>query len=96
VPPPPVFFLKIGYIGICTGVLMTAVKAYYDGSVFVPKGPVYAEVNQEVIVTLPDSQHPVISQKEQLLNLAGSISHDDYLEMEKILEDTEKIDPNEW
>ncbi|MHC6204352.1 hypothetical protein ACYULU_14325 [Breznakiellaceae bacterium SP9] len=33
------------------------------------------------------------SPKDRLLSLAGSISHEDYLEIEKALEDTEKVYP---
>jgi hypothetical protein len=36
------------------------------------------------------------SRKKHLLNLAGSISHDDYLEIEDALLDTEKVNLNEW
>ena len=73
------------------GVKMLTVEAYFDGHVFVPKSPVFAHVNQEAIITLLEPQHPNASKKEYLLSLAGSISHEDYLEMEKALEETEKV-----
>jgi hypothetical protein len=69
---------------------MVAVKAYYDGHAFVPESPVAAEINQEAIITLLDGKTLGRSKKEQLLSLAGSISHEDYFEMEKALEDTER------
>ena len=75
---------------------MVAVKAYYDGQVFIPKSPVKAEINQEAIITLLDRKVSDISPKEYLLNLAGSISYEDYLEIEKALEDTERVYPDEW
>ena len=75
---------------------MVAVKAFYDGRVFVPEGHVSAKINQEAIITLLDPQPAIISSKEQLLNLAGRINHEDYLEMEKALEETERVYPNEW
>jgi hypothetical protein len=75
---------------------MEAVKAYYDGHAFVPKFPVSAEINQEAIITFAEPQSSNISKKERLLSLAGRISHEDYLEMEKALEDTERVYPNEW
>jgi hypothetical protein len=75
---------------------MVAVKAYYDGHVFVPENPVSAEINQEAIITLLDQKNSDVLKKEQLLRLAGSISHEEYLEMEKLLEDTERVYPNEW
>jgi hypothetical protein len=75
---------------------MIAVKAYYNGHVFVPESPVSAEINQEAIITLLDRKNPGASKKQRLLRLAGSISHEEYLEMEKTLEDTERVYPNEW
>jgi hypothetical protein len=75
---------------------MTAVKAFYDGHTFVPQVPVSAEINQEAIITFLEFQSSDNSKKERLLSLAGSISHDDYLEMEKALEETERVYPNEW
>jgi hypothetical protein len=75
---------------------MVAVRAYYDGQFFVPKSPVSAEIDQEAIITLLDQKKSDVSKKECLLRLAGSISHEDYLEMEKSLEETERIYPNEW
>jgi hypothetical protein len=75
---------------------MVTVKAYYDGHSFIPQGPVSAAINQEAIITLLELQSSDNSGKERLLNLAGSISHDDYLEMERALEETERLYPNEW
>jgi hypothetical protein len=74
---------------------MTAIKAYYDGHAFIPESPVTAEINQEAIVTLLDDKPLGIATKERLFSFAGSISHGDYLEMEKALEDTERVDTNE-
>jgi hypothetical protein len=75
---------------------MPAVKAYFDGHVFIPKSPIFAHVNQEAIITLLEPQHSNVSEKEYLLSFAGSISHEDYLEMEEALEETEKVYPNDW
>jgi len=75
---------------------MVAVKAYFDGRAFIPENPVIAEVNQEAIITLLESQFSNASKKERLLGLAGSIAHDDYLEIEKSLEDTERVYQHEW
>jgi hypothetical protein len=75
---------------------MTAVKAHYDGRAFVPESPITAEINQEAIITLLDWRDSDTSKKEKLLSFAGSITHDDYLELEKALEDTERVYPNEW
>jgi hypothetical protein len=75
---------------------MIAVKAYYDGYAFVPAGPVAAEINQEAIITLLDSEVLNNSRKDWLLSFVGKIPHGDFLEMEKALEETEKVDPNDW
>jgi hypothetical protein len=75
---------------------MTAIKAYYNGQVFVPENPVSAEINQKALITLLDEEDAVELKKKQLLGLAGSISHEDYLEIEKALEDTERIYSDEW
>jgi len=75
---------------------MVAVRAYFDGHAFIPESPVIAEINQEAIITLLESQLSNTAPKERLLSLAGSITHDDYLEIEKALEDTERVYPNEW
>ena len=71
------------------GAIMTAVRAYFDGRAFIPESPVIAEINQEAIITFLESQPSNTSKKEHLLGLAGSITHDDYLEIERALEDTD-------
>ena len=75
---------------------MLAVKAHYDGRGFIPEVPISAEINQEAIITIIDKIPDMISNTEQLLNFAGSLSHDYYLKIEKALEDTEKVFPGEW
>jgi len=75
---------------------MAVVEAYYDGYAFIPKNPVSIEINQEVIVTISEPQSINFIRKERLLSLAGSISHSDYLEMEKALEETERVYTGEW
>ena len=75
---------------------MVAIKAHFDGQVFIPESPVSAEINQRAIITLIKPEHSKMSNKEHLLSLAGSISQKDYLEIEKALEETEKVYTNEW
>ena len=75
---------------------MTAVKAFYDGHVFIPETPVSAEINQPAIITLLDCETVAKAKKNRLLSLAGKLSREDYLEIEKALEDTEQVYPNEW
>ncbi|MDR0386565.1 MAG: hypothetical protein LBH57_00875, partial [Treponema sp.] len=73
-----------------------AIKAYYDGYAFIPESPVVAEVNQGAIITLISGKDADVSKKDRLLSLAGSISHEDFLEMEKTLLDTERVNHDEW
>ena len=76
--------------------VMGAVRAYYDGQVFIPKSPVSAKINQEAIITFLETQPMDTSKKSRLLGLAGCISNEDYLELDKALEETEKVYFNEW
>ena len=75
---------------------MLAIKAHFDGHVFVPESPVSAEINQRAIITLIRSEPTYMLKKERLLSLAGSISHENYLELEKALEETERVYSNDW
>ena len=70
---------------------MAAIKAHFDGHTFVPENPVSAEINQKAIITLLEPEFSSVSKKERLLSIAGIISHEDYLEMEKALEETERF-----
>jgi hypothetical protein len=49
---------------------------------------VAAEINQEAIITILDDKMSGTSKKEHLLSLAGSITRQEYLEIEKALEET--------
>jgi hypothetical protein len=75
---------------------MVAVKAYYDGHAFAPETPVAAKINQEAIITILDSKALNRLGKEWLLSFAGGIPHEDCLEIEKTLEETEQVDLDEW
>jgi hypothetical protein len=75
---------------------MVAVKAHFDGYVFVPESPVDVEINQSAIITILDTETADEIKKQRFLSFAGSISHEDLLEMEKALEDTERVFPDEW
>ena len=81
---------------VLSGSEMAVVKAYYDGHAFVPKSPVSVEINQEATITFSEPKPLNVSKKEHLLSLAGCISHSDCLEMEKALEETERVYPGEW
>jgi len=72
---------------------MEAVKAYYDGTVFVPIEPVKAKRNQPAIITLLDDDSP--SDKPHL-RFIGALSQESYDEINKALTDTQKVDADEW
>ena len=72
---------------------MTAVKAYYDGSVFIPVEPVKAKRNQSAIVTILDDGK---SEDKPHLRFIGILSQESYQEISKSLEDTQRVDANEW
>jgi hypothetical protein len=74
---------------------MTAVKAYYDGKVFVPLTPIKAARNQAAIVTVLDETTKTNGSRDYL-QFAGSLSDEDYREITAILASTEQVDENEW
>ncbi|MDR1288755.1 MAG: hypothetical protein LBK08_14215 [Treponema sp.] len=74
---------------------MTAVKAYYDGKVFVPLTPIKAARNQAAIVTVLDETAETNGNRDYL-QFAGSLSDEDYREITAILAATETVDENEW
>jgi hypothetical protein len=74
---------------------MVAVKAYYDGRVFVPVSPVRVSKNQSAIVTILDEAKDETKNKAYL-QFAGTLSDENYQELTNILEATERVDENEW
>jgi hypothetical protein len=73
---------------------MTAIKAYYDGKVFIPLSPVKVAKNQTAIVTVLDDTVETGDNKDYL-QFAGSLSDDDYREITAILRATERVDESE-
>jgi hypothetical protein len=79
----------------CEVIAMSAARAIYDGQVFVPVAPVNARKNQEVFVTIVDE--PVAKHSDNpLLRLAGTLSDEDYAEIEETLKDAEIVYASEW
>jgi hypothetical protein len=78
-----------------TGGPMIAVKAYYDGKVFIPLSPIKAAMNQAAIVTVLDDTVGDTAGNEYL-QFAGSLSDEDYREIAEILKSTEQVDAHEW
>jgi hypothetical protein len=74
---------------------MEAVKAYYDGHVFVPMFPVKTAKNRAAIITMLDNEILDDSPKNYV-QYAGKLSDDAYRELTNILQDTGKIDENDW
>jgi hypothetical protein len=74
---------------------MRAVKAYYDGRVFVPVIPVAAVKNKAAIITILDHVDQRGDDKDYL-QYAGALSDDRYAELADILKDTQRVDTNEW
>jgi hypothetical protein len=76
-------------------VSVEAVRAYYDGRVFIPTQPVNARKNQSVLVTILDEIQDNAT-KGILLALAGSFDNCDYDDFITALKDTERVDEHEW
>jgi len=65
---------------------MVAVKAYYDGQVFVPERPFKAEINQEAIVTILDSK---VYDAVKGVSFADDAPRKNHAEIKKTLEGIE-------
>ena len=72
---------------------MNAVKAYYDGNVFVPTEPVKAKRNQSAIITILDEDK---REDKPHLEFIGILSQESCEEISMALIDTQKVDVNEW
>ena len=74
---------------------MFAVKAYFDGNVFVPLTPVSVKLNQSAIVTIID-EAPKCHEKKAYERFIGALSGENYTEIAEALKETQRIDSNEW
>jgi hypothetical protein len=72
-----------------------AVRAVYDGRVFVPEQPVNAKKNQVAIITILDEVQGN-ADGNPYLRYAGKLSDEARAEIEEILESTSRVDANEW
>ena len=72
---------------------MNAIKAYYDGNVFIPIGPVKAKKNQPAIITMLDDGK---KDDKPHLKFIGTLSQDSFDEINLALMETQRIDSNEW
>ena len=74
---------------------METVQAYYNGSVFVPVAPVKAKLNQPALVTIIEAENSKAN-NNSYVEFFGALSANSYLEIIEALEDTERVDVNEW
>ena len=72
---------------------MEAVRAYYDGRVFIPTEPVKAKKNQNALITILDDEE---KDKKPHLKFVGVLSTENYNEICKALQNTQEVDINEW
>jgi len=73
---------------------MNAIRAYYNGTVFIPIEPVKANKNQQAIITILDTEDTKAVKPH--LKYVGILSRESLEEIEKVLLDTQKVDENEW
>ena len=70
---------------------MNAVKAYYDGRVFIPVEPVKAKMNQNAVITILDD-----TEEKPHVRFIGVLSDESYEEISTALKDTQEVDSDEW
>ena len=70
---------------------MNAVKAYYDGRVFIPVEPVSAKMNQSAVITILDD-----TKEKPHVRFIGVLSDESYEEISAALKDTQEVDSDEW
>lgn len=74
---------------------MMAVKAYFDGTVFVPIKPINAKPNQSAIITILDEVESLAADKPHK-KFMGKLSNESFTEISEVLLETQRIDKNEW
>jgi hypothetical protein len=72
--------------------IMNAVRAYYNGHVFVPVEPVKAKQNQSAIITILDDER---NEEKPHMRFFGVFSKECLDAMEEALKETERIDPDD-
>ncbi|MDR1916009.1 MAG: hypothetical protein LBQ58_05490 [Synergistaceae bacterium] len=79
---------------------MQTIKAYFDGNVFVPIDKITVPTNQRAVVTLVgDVAEDKIQRQnsgKSYLRYTGALSDESRAEIEAILQDTARVDINEW
>jgi predicted HicB family RNase H-like nuclease len=76
---------------------MQALRGYYNGKVFIPLEKVNVKANQKVIITVLD-EYLEAKQKEEkpYKKYVGKLNVLSFKEVTEALEETEKVDSDEW
>jgi hypothetical protein len=74
---------------------LATIQAYYDGSVFVPLVPVKAKLNQPALITILEVSD-MNANGHNYVAYFGALSAESYAEIIEALQDTERVDVNEW
>jgi hypothetical protein len=76
---------------------MHALKGYYNGKEFIPLEQVNIKANQKVIITVLD-EYININQAEEkpYKKYVGKLNDLSFKEVTEALEETEKVDSDEW
>ena len=74
---------------------MEAIQAYFNGSVFVPLVPVKVELNQPALITILETEKKNV-EDNRFIEFFGALSAESYLEIAEALNDTERVDADEW
>ena len=76
---------------------MLALKGYFNGNEFVTFEKVDIKKNQKVIITVLDEYIETKNNKDKpYMKYVGVLDTESVKEIQEALEDTEKVDKNEW
>ena len=75
---------------------MQAVKAYYDGDKFVPIETIKVKRNQTAIITILDESLTEKKKAKPFEKFVGKLSDESYVEISEALNETERVEVNEW
>jgi hypothetical protein len=76
---------------------MHALKGYYNGKDFIPLEKVNIKANQKVIITVLDEYININNSEEKpYKKYVGKLNDLSFKEVTEALEETEKVDSDEW
>ena len=73
---------------------MQSIRAYFDGTAFVPVDTANIKRNQSAVITLVDDDF--VKEEKDIDKYFGCLSKESYDEIMEALKDTEQVDINEW